>query len=178
MLVTLACDFMFPFIVLAFLFNFSCIFSPVMESHVSGVDIIWLFLVDTVCVQVLSETNGVEQLLLSAVCLVQEAVGTSGACCRCSFPCYQPILCTRLCVHDSRQAAHSGSRKSHVFISSHTSKKKLNKKEKRRKQNTHTKKLKKTSKNKIQERKKENRAAFVAMKKRKNWTLKVASKKS
>ena len=66
----------------------------------------------------MSEPTGVEQLLLSAVRLVQEAIGTSGACCRCSFPCYQLILCTRLCVHDSRHAAH-GSRQSHVFISSH-----------------------------------------------------------
>ena len=58
--------------------------------------------------------------LPSTVCLVQEAIGTSGACCRCSFPCYQLILCTRLCVHDSRHAAHNGSRKSHVSISSHS----------------------------------------------------------
>ena len=58
-------------------------------------------------------------LLPSAVCLVQEAIGTSGACCRCSFPCCQLILCTRLCVHDSRHASHNGSRKSHVSISSH-----------------------------------------------------------
>ena len=31
--------------------------------------------------------------------------------------CYQLMLCTRQCVHDSRHAAHNGSRKSHVFIS-------------------------------------------------------------
>ena len=66
---------------------------------------------------VLSEPTGVKQLLPSAVCLVQEAIGTSGASCRCSFPCYQLILCTRLCVHDSRHAAHNGSRTSHVSIS-------------------------------------------------------------
>ena len=60
-------------------------------------------------------------MLLSAACLVQEEIGTSSACCRCSFPRYQLILCTRLCVHDSRHASHNGSRKSHVFISSHTS---------------------------------------------------------
>ena len=72
-------------------------------------------------VPVLSDLTGDEQLLHNAVCLVQEAVGTSNACCRCSFPCYQFILCTRLCVHDWRHAAHNGSRKSHVFISSHRS---------------------------------------------------------
>ena len=58
---------------------------------------------------VLSEPTGVEQLLLSAVCLVQEAIDTSGACCPCSFPCYQLILCTRLCVYDSRHPAHNRS---------------------------------------------------------------------
>ena len=62
---------------------------------------------------VVSEPTGVEQLLLSAVRLVQEAIGTSGACCRRSFPYCQLIF------HDSRHAAHDGSRKSHVFISSH-----------------------------------------------------------
>ena len=70
-------------------------------------------------VPVLSEPTGDEELLLSAVCLAQEAIGTSGACCRCSFPCCPLILCTRLCAHDSRHAAHNGSRESHVFISSH-----------------------------------------------------------
>ena len=60
-------------------------------------------------------------MLSSAVCLVQVAIGTSGACCRCSFPCYQLILCTRLCVYDSRHAAHNGLRKPHVSISSHKS---------------------------------------------------------
>ena len=30
---------------------------------------------------------GDEKLLLSAVCLVQEVVGTSGACCRCARDC-------------------------------------------------------------------------------------------
>ena len=64
----------------------------------------------------LSEPAGVGQLLPSAVCLAQEAIGTSGACCLCSFPCCQLILCTRLRVHDSRHAAHNGLRKSHVFI--------------------------------------------------------------
>ena len=73
-----------------------------------------LVLVDTVrTVPVVSGPTGVEQLLLSAVCLVQEAIATSGACCRCSFPCCQLIF------HDSRHAAHDGSRKSNVFISSH-----------------------------------------------------------
>ena len=78
-----------------------------------------LFLVDTVwTVPVLS--TGDEQLMLSsAVCLVQVAIGTSGACCLCSFSCCQLILCTRLCVHDSWYAAHNGSRKPHMSISSH-----------------------------------------------------------
>ena len=77
--------------------------------------------VDTVLtVPVLSKPTGDEQLMLSnAVCLVQVAISTSSACCRCSFPCYQLILCTRLCVHDSRHAAHNGSRKPHMSISSH-----------------------------------------------------------
>ena len=69
---------------------------------------------------VLSKPTGDEQLMLSsAVCLVQVVIGRSGACCRCSFPCFQLILCTRLCVHDSRHAAHNGSRKPHMSISSH-----------------------------------------------------------
>ena len=69
---------------------------------------------------VLSKPTGDEQLMLSsAVCLVQVGIGTSGACCRCSFPCYQLILCTRLCVHDSRHAAHNGSRRPRMSISSH-----------------------------------------------------------
>ena len=59
--------------------------------------------------QLCSEPTGVEQLLLSAVGLVQEAIGTSGACCGCSFPCCQLIFCTRPCVHDSRHAAFYGS---------------------------------------------------------------------
>ena len=61
---------------------------------------------------VLSKPTGDEQLTLSsAVCLVQVAIGTSGACCL--------IVCTRLCVHDSRHAAHNGTRKPHMSISSH-----------------------------------------------------------
>ena len=69
---------------------------------------------------VLSKPTGDEQLMLSsAVRLVQVAIGTSGVCCRCSFPCCQLILCTRLCVHDSRHAAHNGSRKPHMSFSSH-----------------------------------------------------------
>ena len=61
-----------------------------------------------------------EQLMLSsAVCLVPVASVTSGACCRCSFLCCQLILCTRLCVHDSHRAAHNGSRKPYMSISSH-----------------------------------------------------------
>ena len=59
-----------------------------------------------------------------AVCLVQVAFGTSSACCRCAFPCCQLFLCTRLCVHDSRHAAHNGSRTPHMSISSHRKKKK------------------------------------------------------
>ena len=88
-----------------------------MWTSMTGPDVkpsprVCLFLVDTVwTVPVLSEPTGDEQLmLLSGVCFVQVAIGTSGACCRCSFPCYQLILCTRLCVHDSRHAAHNGSR--------------------------------------------------------------------
>ena len=40
-----------------------------------------------------------------------------GACC--FFPCCQLFQVTRLCVLDFRHGAHNGSRKSHVFISSH-----------------------------------------------------------
>ena len=49
--------------------------------------------------------------------IVQELTSTPGACC--FFPCCQFILVTRLRVLDSRHGAHHGSRKSHVFISSH-----------------------------------------------------------
>ena len=79
---------------------------------------------------------------------MQEAIGTSGACCRYSFPCCQRILCTRLCVHDSRHASHNGSRKISRVHLVPQNQKKSKKKEKKRK---------KEKKNK---RKKENKRTF------------------
>ena len=59
-------------------------------------------------------------LLRSTACVVRELSGTI----RCLFSVplllRQLILCTRLCVPDSRHGMHQGSRKSHVFTSSRT----------------------------------------------------------
>ena len=68
---------------------------------------------------VLSDPTGVEQLLLSTMCIVQKLTSTSGACCRCSFSCVVSSYFGDDIVHDSRHVAQNRSRKSHVFVSSH-----------------------------------------------------------
>ena len=60
-------------------------FSDVKFSSNQVRECVCFWLTQCALCQFLSEPTGDDQLLVSAVCLVQETVDTSGTCCRCSF---------------------------------------------------------------------------------------------